>query len=68
MTTTYEPKNKELLNKCLKILSKPIRAIKDSHSAGYFENRKRVDAKEEVRLLNSQIDDANYYNELLDSL
>ena len=68
MTTTYEPKNTKLLDKCLKILSKPIHVIKDSHSVGYFENRKRVDAKEEDRVLNAKIDDAAYYDELLNSL
>jgi len=64
MTTTYEPKGSDIINKCLDILSKPVRVIKDSHATGYLANRKTLDEKQEAKLLNTQIDDASYYNEL----
>ena len=64
MTTTYEPKGSDIINKCLDILSKPVKVIKDSHSAGYLENRKRLDSKLEVKLLNTQVNDEAYYDEL----
>ena len=64
MTTTYEPKNKEILDKCLAIISTPVKVIVDSHSAGYLENRNKLDSRLESKLLNNQIDDASYYDEL----
>jgi len=64
MTVTYEPKGSDIIDKCLKILSKPVRVIKDSHAAGYYKNRKVIDEKREAKLLKVQIDDASYYDEL----
>ena len=64
MTTTYEPKNKDILDKCLAIISTPVKVIVDSHSSGYKENRKLMDIKLEAKLLNTSIDDASYYDEL----
>jgi len=64
MTTTYEPKGSDIINKCLAILSKPVRVIKDSRATGCHNNRKVLDKMLEDKLLNVQIDDASYYDEL----
>jgi len=64
MTTTYEPKNKEILDKCLAIISKPVKVVIDSHSADYLKRRNLHDKVHEAKLLNASIDDASYYDEL----
>lgn len=54
----------EIIEKCLGILSKPVRRTKDSHSIGYLKARNRISELQEKSLLDSQIDDETYYNEL----
>ena len=64
MDIEFESNNKDIINKCLNIMSKPIRVTVDSNSASYLKNRNEMDNKIERELSESKIDDAAYYDKL----
>ena len=65
MEINYEPKGADIIDKCLAIISKPVRVFKDTNSASYLKRRNLIDEQNERKLSSSKIDDANYYNELM---
>ena len=65
MEINYEPKGADIIDKCLDIISKPVRVFKDTNSASYLKRRNLIDEQNERKLSASKIDDANYYNELM---
>lgn len=65
MEIKYESTHENIIDKCLSIISNPKIIVVDSQSHGYRKNRDLVDEKRVRRLLNSCVDDAAYYDELM---